>query len=149
MIHIDLVDFLSGYSRCKEFGLCFRHWKTGNTLLIQVNTYNDVGRRVSKAVTGAGGVIVGMSQKNANLEDIFIQLVTKDKEAKPNDDDANMKKSHPSWFTRFWAIVRYEMLWNIRKKKFIGIISRRIRYRHINSGCTCLQSAQARNKNSG
>jgi ABC-type transport system involved in multi-copper enzyme maturation permease subunit len=28
----------------------------------------------------------------------------------------------PSWFTRFWAIVRYEMLWNIRKKKFIGVI---------------------------
>jgi ABC-type transport system involved in multi-copper enzyme maturation permease subunit len=30
--------------------------------------------------------------------------------------------THPSWFTRFWAVVRYEMLWNIRKKKFIGII---------------------------
>lgn len=30
--------------------------------------------------------------------------------------------TRPSWFTRFWAIVRYEMLWNIRKKKFIGII---------------------------
>jgi len=28
----------------------------------------------------------------------------------------------PSWITRFWAVVRYEMLWNIRKKKFIGII---------------------------
>jgi ABC-type transport system involved in multi-copper enzyme maturation permease subunit len=28
----------------------------------------------------------------------------------------------PSWFTRFWAIVRYEMLWNIRKKKFIGTV---------------------------
>jgi ABC-type transport system involved in multi-copper enzyme maturation permease subunit len=28
----------------------------------------------------------------------------------------------PSWFTRFWAIVRYELLWNIRKKKFIGVI---------------------------
>jgi ABC-type transport system involved in multi-copper enzyme maturation permease subunit len=28
----------------------------------------------------------------------------------------------PSWFTRFWAIVRYEMLWNIRKKKFIGVV---------------------------
>ncbi len=27
-----------------------------------------------------------------------------------------------SWFTRFLAIVRYEMIWNIRKKKFIGII---------------------------
>ena len=29
---------------------------------------------------------------------------------------------HPSWSTRFWAIVRYELLWNIRKKKFIGVI---------------------------
>ncbi len=27
-----------------------------------------------------------------------------------------------SWFTRFLAVVSYEMLWNIRKKKFIGII---------------------------
>ena len=31
-------------------------------------------------------------------------------------------RSRPSWFTRFWAVVRYEMLWNIRKKKFIGIL---------------------------
>jgi ABC-type transport system involved in multi-copper enzyme maturation permease subunit len=31
-------------------------------------------------------------------------------------------KANPSWFKRFWAIVRYEMLWNIRKKKFIGVI---------------------------
>lgn len=29
---------------------------------------------------------------------------------------------HPSWFSRFWAVVRYEMLWTIRKKKFIGIV---------------------------
>ena len=28
----------------------------------------------------------------------------------------------PSWFTRFWAVVRYEMLWNIRKKKFLGLV---------------------------
>jgi ABC-type transport system involved in multi-copper enzyme maturation permease subunit len=28
----------------------------------------------------------------------------------------------PSWLSRFWAVVRYEMLWNIRKKKFIGIV---------------------------
>ncbi|MCL1977208.1 MAG: ABC transporter permease [Candidatus Bathyarchaeota archaeon] len=27
-----------------------------------------------------------------------------------------------SWFRRFMAVVRYEMLWNIRKKKFIGVI---------------------------
>jgi ABC-type transport system involved in multi-copper enzyme maturation permease subunit len=26
------------------------------------------------------------------------------------------------WTTRFWAVVRYEMLWNIRKKKFLGVL---------------------------
>jgi ABC-type transport system involved in multi-copper enzyme maturation permease subunit len=31
-------------------------------------------------------------------------------------------RPRPSWFSRFWAIVRYEMLWNVRKKKFIGIL---------------------------
>lgn len=31
------------------------------------------------------------------------------------------RRARPSWFTRFWAIVRYEMLWNIRKKLFIGV----------------------------
>jgi ABC-type transport system involved in multi-copper enzyme maturation permease subunit len=30
--------------------------------------------------------------------------------------------TNPSWRTRFWAVVKYELLWNIRKKKFIGII---------------------------
>ena len=34
----------------------------------------------------------------------------------------NSRRERPSWLTRFWAIVRYEMLWNIRKKKFIGIL---------------------------
>ncbi len=31
-------------------------------------------------------------------------------------------RAHPSWRTRFWAVVKYEMLWNIRKKKFIGLV---------------------------
>ena len=31
-------------------------------------------------------------------------------------------RARPRWFSRFWAVVRYEMLWNIRKKKFIGIV---------------------------
>jgi len=34
----------------------------------------------------------------------------------------NTGRPRPSWFTRFWAVVRYEMLWNIRKKKFIGTV---------------------------
>jgi ABC-2 type transport system permease protein len=33
--------------------------------------------------------------------------------------DANARRS---WSVRFWAIVRYELLWNIRKKKFIGMV---------------------------
>ncbi len=33
-----------------------------------------------------------------------------------------MVKERPSWMKRFWAIVRYEMLWNIRKKMFIGAL---------------------------
>ena len=37
-------------------------------------------------------------------------------------DTPKVARTRPSWFTRFWAIVRYEMLWNIRKKKFVGII---------------------------
>ena len=32
------------------------------------------------------------------------------------------RRARPSWFTRFWAVVRYEMLWNIRKKKFLGLV---------------------------
>lgn len=31
-------------------------------------------------------------------------------------------RTRPSWRTRFWAVVKYEMLWNIRKKKFIGVV---------------------------
>jgi len=31
-------------------------------------------------------------------------------------------RTGPSWMTRFWAVVRYELLWNIRKKKFLGVV---------------------------
>ncbi|MEM2676220.1 MAG: ABC transporter permease [Candidatus Bathyarchaeia archaeon] len=31
-------------------------------------------------------------------------------------------KAQSGWITRFWAIVKYELLWNIRKKKFIGVM---------------------------
>jgi ABC-type transport system involved in multi-copper enzyme maturation permease subunit len=31
-------------------------------------------------------------------------------------------RTNPRGMTRFWAIVRYELLWNIRKKKFLGMI---------------------------
>lgn len=31
-------------------------------------------------------------------------------------------KVEKNWKTRFWAIVKYELLWNIRKKKLIGVM---------------------------
>ena len=83
MIHIELVDLSAAViAAVKKLSFVSGTWRTGNTLLVQVNTYNDIRPQVSQAVTGAGGVIVGMSQKNANLEDIFIQLVTKDQGGK-------------------------------------------------------------------
>jgi len=33
-----------------------------------------------------------------------------------------MSVSHTSWTAKFLAVVRYEILWNIRKKKFIGML---------------------------
>jgi ABC-2 type transport system ATP-binding protein len=83
MIHIELVDLSANVIEAvKKLSFVSGTWRTGNTLLVQVNTYNDIRAQVSQAVTGAGGVIVGMSQKTANLEDIFIQLVTKDQRGK-------------------------------------------------------------------
>jgi ABC-2 type transport system ATP-binding protein len=89
MMHIELTDLSDAViSAVKKLPFVSGTWKTGSTLLIQVKTYDDVRAQVSQAVTGAGGVIVGMSQKTSNLEEVFLQLVTKDKEAKPNDHDA-------------------------------------------------------------
>ncbi|MEM3728805.1 MAG: ABC transporter permease [Candidatus Bathyarchaeia archaeon] len=33
-----------------------------------------------------------------------------------------MAKTWSGWASRFWAVVKYELLWNIRKKKFIGVM---------------------------
>ena len=29
---------------------------------------------------------------------------------------------NPRWINRFWAVVKYELLWNIRKKKFLSML---------------------------
>ena len=84
MMHIELADLSTAViASVKRLPFVSGTWKTGNTLLIQVTTYDDVRAQVSKEVTGAGGVIVGMSQKTSNLEDAFIQLVSKDRGEKP------------------------------------------------------------------
>ena len=84
MLHIELTDLSEAViAAVKKLPYVTGTWKTANTLIIQVNTREDVRAQVSKEVTGSGGVIVGMTQKSSNLEDVFIQLVTKDQGGKP------------------------------------------------------------------
>ena len=56
--------------------------QTGNQLSIQVATHEDVRIQVSETITKSGGVIVGMGMKNSNLEDVFMQLISKDQGGK-------------------------------------------------------------------
>lgn len=51
--------------------------RNGSSLNVFVNTREDVRKQVSLAITGSGGVIVGMNQKSHSLEDVFIQLINK------------------------------------------------------------------------
>jgi hypothetical protein len=57
--------------------------QTGNTLRIQMKTHEDTRVQVSQEITRSGGIIVAMSQKSSNLEDVFIQLISKDQGGKP------------------------------------------------------------------
>ena len=83
MVHIELVGLsIPVIAAVKKLPFVSGTWKTGNTLLIQVNTPDDVRAQISREVTGAGGVIIGMNQKISNLEDVFLQLITKDQGAK-------------------------------------------------------------------
>jgi ABC-2 type transport system ATP-binding protein len=49
----------------------------GNTLSIGLKTRDDVRSQVSQEITKSGGVIVSMSLKGQNLEDVFLQLISK------------------------------------------------------------------------
>jgi hypothetical protein len=57
--------------------------QTGNTLRIQMATREDMRAQVSQEITRSGGIIVAMSQEASNLEDVFIQLISKDDGEKP------------------------------------------------------------------
>ena len=52
--------------------------QTDNTLKINLTTREDVRAQVSQEITRSGGIIVAMSQEGSNLEDVFMQLISKD-----------------------------------------------------------------------
>ena len=84
MIHVEVAKTSKNIvSALKSLPFVSNVVQTGNTLSIQVTTHEDVRAQVSQQITKSGGIIVGMSQKMSNLEDVFIQLVSKDQGGKP------------------------------------------------------------------
>ena len=49
-----------------------------NTYTLHLDTREDIRAEVSRAVTGAGGVVVSMREEGGGLEDAFLSLVGKD-----------------------------------------------------------------------
>ncbi len=79
MIHLEVANLTSNIvSAVKDLPFVSEVYQEGSSLSVQVTSHDDVRAKVSKEVTGAGGIIVGMSQKTSTLEDVFIQLVGKD-----------------------------------------------------------------------
>lgn len=79
MIHLEVAE-LTGtvISAVKNLPFVSEVYSEGSRLSIQVTSHEDVRAKVSKEVTAAGGVIVGMNQQASTLEDVFIQLIGKD-----------------------------------------------------------------------
>lgn len=50
---------------------------TGNVYTLAVNTQDDVRGQISKAVTGAGGLILSLREEGGGLEEAFMTLVGK------------------------------------------------------------------------
>jgi ABC-2 type transport system ATP-binding protein len=84
LLHVEVAK-ISGnvVSAVKSLPFVSNVVQTGSTLRIQISKHEDVRVQVSQEITRAGGIIVGMSQKTSNLEDVFIQLISKDQGGKP------------------------------------------------------------------
>ena len=54
--------------------------QNNNVLDISLKTHDDMRPQISKAITNAGGVIISMNIKGSNLEDVFMQLISKKNE---------------------------------------------------------------------
>ena len=78
MLHVEVAKMSNAVvSAAKGLPFVSDVLQTGSTLRIQLTTREDVRAQVSQEITRAGGIIVGMSLKGSNLEDVFLQLVTK------------------------------------------------------------------------
>ena len=84
MLHVEVAKISkSVVNAVKSLPFVSSVVQTGTTLRIQITTHEDMRAQVSQEITRSGGIIVGMSQKSSNLEDVFIQLISKDQGGKP------------------------------------------------------------------
>jgi ABC-2 type transport system ATP-binding protein len=83
MLHVEVAKMSNTViSAVKKLPFVSNVMQTYNTLRIQMTTHEDLRAQVSQEITRSGGIIVAMSQKTSNLEDVFIQLVSKDQRGK-------------------------------------------------------------------
>jgi ABC-2 type transport system ATP-binding protein len=83
LIHVEVTKMSGAVVQAvKRLPFVLSVVQTGDALSIQVSTREDVRAQLSQEITNAGGVILGMSVKSSNLEDVFIQLITKDQGVK-------------------------------------------------------------------
>jgi ABC-2 type transport system ATP-binding protein len=84
MLHVEVAKISKNVvNAVKSLPFVSSVVQMGNTLRIQISTHEDMRAQVSQEITRSGGIIVGMSQKSSNLEDVFIQLISKDQGGKP------------------------------------------------------------------
>ncbi len=83
LIHVEVAEPSDAVVQAlKNLPFVANVGQTGNVLSIQVKTHEDVRIQVSETITKTGGVIVGMSTNLSNLENVFMQLVSKDQGGK-------------------------------------------------------------------
>jgi ABC-2 type transport system ATP-binding protein len=79
ILHVEVAKMSNTVvSAVKSLSFVSNVLQTSNTLRIQLATREDVRAQVSQEITRSGGIIVDMSLKGSNLEDVFLQLITKD-----------------------------------------------------------------------
>lgn len=84
LLHVEVAKISENVvNAVKSLPFVSKVVQTGSILRIQLTTQEDSRIQVSQEITQAGGIIIGMSQKTSNLEDVFLQLISKDKGGKP------------------------------------------------------------------
>jgi ABC-2 type transport system ATP-binding protein len=77
-LHLEVIDLNdSAIEGIKRMPFVDEVLREGQCLTIVLNTLDDMRRLISQTVTERGGVIIHMVQRGRDLEDTFLQMVSK------------------------------------------------------------------------